>query len=224
VATTGVVMHTFSALLAERQLECAGQSVITGFPFHDRQGTAGMPSDLVRFLDEGPPPLVFTLGSSAVMDAGRFYEDSAAAAKLLGRRAVLLVGTDTGNRPAALPDGVVAFDYAPFAELFPRAAAVVHHGGVGSTGPVLRSGRPMLVRPYAHDQFDNAGRVVRLGIARTISRHRYSPARAAAELRPLLDDPTYSRRAALVGEQVRQEDGVRTACDVLEEFLWKGGS
>ena len=86
------------------------------------------------FLDDGPPPIVFTLGSSAVMDAGQFYEHSAAAAKLLGRRAVLLVGKDARNRPASLPDGVVAFDYAPFSELFPRAAAVVHHGGIGTTG------------------------------------------------------------------------------------------
>jgi UDP:flavonoid glycosyltransferase YjiC (YdhE family) len=183
-----------------------------------------MPPELVRFLDDGPPPLVFTLGSSAVMDAGRFYEHSAAAAKLLGRRAVLLVGTDTGNRPAALPAGVAAFDYAPFSELFPRAAAIVHQGGVGTTGQAMRAGRPMLVMPYAHDQFDNAGRVARLGIARTISRHRYSPIRAATELRPLLADPRYAQRAAEVGEQVRQEDGVRAACDVLEEFLRKARS
>jgi UDP:flavonoid glycosyltransferase YjiC (YdhE family) len=214
-----LVLATFTRLLADRQPDWPAQTVITGFPFYDGHGTAGMPPDLARFLDEGPPPLVFTLGSSAVMDAGRFYEHSAAAAKLLGRRAVLLVGTDTGNRPASLPDGVAAFDYAPFSELFPRAAAIVHQGGVGTTGQAMRSGRPVLVMPYAHDQFDNAGRVARLGVARTISRRRYSPARAAAELRQLLDNPAYSRRAAEVGEQVRQEDGVQAACDALEEFL-----
>jgi rhamnosyltransferase subunit B len=77
----------------------------------------------------------------------------------------------------------------------------------------------MLVVPYAHDQPDNAERVIRLGIARKISRHRYTPARAAAELRRLLDDPSYLQRASVVGEQVREEHGVRAACDALETLL-----
>jgi UDP:flavonoid glycosyltransferase YjiC (YdhE family) len=121
-----LVLALFSKSLADKQRDWPLQTVITGFPFYDQDGEAGMPSELLRFLDAGPPPLVFTLGSSAVLDAGRFYHHSAIAAKLLGRRAVLLVGKETRNRPASLPEGVVAFDYAPFSELFPRAAAIVH--------------------------------------------------------------------------------------------------
>ena len=211
-----LVLAMFSKLLAARQPDWPPQTVITGFPLYDQDGEAGMPSELLRFLDAGPPPVVFTLGSSAVMDAGPFYEHSAAAAKLLGRRAVLLVGKETGNRPACLAEGVVAFDYAPFSELFPRAAAVVHQGGIGTTAQAMRSGRPMLVMPYAHDQPDNAERVTRLGIARMISRRRYSAARAAEELRQLLANPAYSKRASEVGEQIRREDGVGAACDALE--------
>ena len=210
-----LVLALFSKVLADKQPDWPPQAVITGFPFSDRDGEAGMPPELLRFLDAGPPPLVFTLGSSAVRDAGPFYEHSAAAAGLLGRRAVLLVGKDTSNRPA-LSEGVVAFDYAPYSELFPRAAAVVHQGGIGATAQAMRSGRPMLVMPYAHDQPDNAERVTRLGIARTISKGRYGPSRAAAELRHLLDNPAYSQRASAVGEQVQREDGVRAACDALE--------
>ncbi len=178
-----------------------------------------MPSELIRFLDAGPLPLVFTLGSSAVVDAGPFYDHSATAAKLLGRRAVLLVGKDPRNRPATLPDGIVAFDYAPFSELFPRAAAIVHQGGIGTTAQAMRSGRPMLVMPYAHDQPDNAERVTRLGIARTIPRHRYTPGRATAELRHLLDNPVYCQRALEIGRQIQQEDGVGNACDALTGLL-----
>jgi UDP:flavonoid glycosyltransferase YjiC (YdhE family) len=77
----------------------------------------------------------------------------------------------------------------------------------------------MLVVPYVHDQFDNAARVARAGIARTIPRHRYTPSRVAAELRQLLDNPMYAERTSGIGERVRQEDGVRAACDVLEELL-----
>ncbi|HEV3025850.1 MAG TPA: nucleotide disphospho-sugar-binding domain-containing protein, partial [Pirellulales bacterium] len=104
-------------------------------------------------------------------------------------------------------------------ELFPRAAAIVHQGGIGTTAQAMRSGRPMLVMPYAHDQPDNADRVTRLGIARTISRQRYNPARAAAELKQLLDNPDYSQRASAIGSEVRHEDGVEAACDALEGLL-----
>jgi UDP:flavonoid glycosyltransferase YjiC (YdhE family) len=214
-----LVLMMFSKLLADRQPDWPRQAVITGFPFYDRDGEAGIPSELVRFLDAGPPPLVFTLGSSAVIDAGSFYDNSAVAAELIGRRAVLLVGKNARNRPDSLPDSIVAFDYAPYSELFQRATAIVHQGGVGTTAHAMRSGRPMLIMPFGHDQPDNADRMTRLGIARTISRHRYTPARAAAELRQLLDEPAYSQRAEAVGEQVRQEDGVMAACDALEAML-----
>src|SRR5205823_4763787 len=108
-----LVLAMFSKLLADKQPDWPRQAVITGFPFYDQDGEAGMPSELIRFLEAGPLPLVFTLGSSAVVDAGPFYDHSATAAKLLGRRAVLLVGKDPRNRPASLPDGIMAFDYAP---------------------------------------------------------------------------------------------------------------
>jgi UDP:flavonoid glycosyltransferase YjiC (YdhE family) len=114
---------------------------------------------------------------------------------------------------------VAAFDYAPFAELFPRADVIVHAGGVGMAGLAMRSGRPTLVVSYAHDQTDNAERVKRLGIARTVPAWRYTPARAAAELRHLLESPMYEQRASEVAEKVRQEDGVRAACDAPERLL-----
>jgi UDP:flavonoid glycosyltransferase YjiC (YdhE family) len=217
-----LVLALFSKLLADKQPDWPPQTVITGFPFYDQDGAGGMPPELAGFLDVGPPPVVFTLGTSAVADAGPFYDYSAAAAKRLGRRAVLLVGKNPRNRPASLPDGIMAAAYAPYSELFPRAAAIVHQGGVGTTAQAMRSGRPVLVVPYAHDQPDNAERVTRLGIARTIARHRYTPGRATTELRRLLDNPAYFHRASEVGRQIRQEDGVGAACDALETLFPKG--
>lgn len=213
-----LVLALFSELLGPRQADWPAQTRITGFPFYDREtADAGLPGELARFLDDGPPPIVFTLGSSAVMAAGDFYEQSAAAAGRLGKRAVLLIGRDPRNQPTRpLPPGIAAFDYAPYSELFPRAAAIVHQGGVGTTAQAMRSGRPMLVMPYAHDQPDNAFRVARLGMARSIPRHKYNAGRAARELALLLDDPTYAQRAAEVGAQIRGEDGVAAACAAIE--------
>ena len=215
----------FSPRIMDKQPDWPPQTVVTGFPWYDRHGEDKLPAELAQFLDEGAPPLVFTLGTAIGADAGAagFFAASAAAAKLLGRRAVLILH-DPRNRPAVLPEGVLAVDYAPFSELFPRAAAIVHHGGIGTTGLAMRSGRPMLVMPCAWDQPDNAERAARLGIARTISRRRYTPARVAAELRRLLNDPRHLQRASMVGAQVRQEDGARVACDALSGLLKTAGS
>lgn len=213
------VLALFSPALGQPQPDWPAQTIQTGFAFFDDANATGMSPELIRFLDAGPPPIAFTLGSSAVMDAGSFYQESLAAARRLGRRAVLLIGIDPRNRPAEpLGDGALAVDYAPHSELFPRAAAIVHQGGVGTTGQALRSGRPMLVVPWAHDQYDNAERVRRLGVARMLEKTRYGAATAAAALGRLLDDPAYAARAGEVGEQVRTEDGVATAVDALLRF------
>jgi UDP:flavonoid glycosyltransferase YjiC (YdhE family) len=208
----------FSKLLLDRKPDWPAQTVVTGFPWFDHGGGGALPPMLARFLDSGPPPIVFTMGTALATQPGTFYENSARAAKALGRRAVLIL-MDSRNRPQSLPEGVVAFDYAPFAELFPRSAAVVHHGGIGTTGLAMRAGCPTLVMPCAWDQEDNAARAARLGIARTIPRRSYTPVRVATELRRLLDDPAYARRAAAVAEQARQEDGVRVACEALSALL-----
>jgi len=211
----------FSKELGRPQPDWPAHTVVTGFPFYDRvEAGAGMPVELERFLDGGAPPIVFTLGSSAVMLGTHFYRESINAAQRLGRRAVLLIGREEWNAlPQPLPQGIFACDYAPHGELFPRAAAIVHQGGVGTTGQAMRSGMPMLVVPFAHDQPDNAHRVTRIGIARTLTVPRYTGARAAAELRTLLDDSRYATRAAAVGARVRAEDGVAAACDAMEALL-----
>ena len=213
------MLALFSRFLADRQPDWPPQTVITGFPFYEEGGDAGMAAGLAEFLNNGEPPVVFTLGSSAVRDAGPFYEHGAAAAVKLARRAVLVIGEDPRNRPASLPKGMIAVEYASFSRLFPRALAVVHQGGVGTTAEALRSGRPMPVVPFAVDQPDNASRVTRLGVARTIPRRRATPSRVATELRHLLDDPAYMQKASEVGEGIRREEGVQAACDALEALI-----
>ncbi len=218
-----LVLALFSSVLARPQPDWPPHTHITGFPFYDRRDERGISSDLLRFLDAGPPPIVFTLGSSAVWVAGDFYRESIVAARKLGRRAVLLVGDTRNLPPEPLPDNIVAFDYAPYGEILPRASAVVHQGGIGTTAQSLRAGKPMLVVPYSHDQPDNAARVARLGVGRAVPRPRYTAARAAKELSILLDDPSYAMKAAEVARRVRSEDGARSACDLIEELLSKMG-
>jgi UDP:flavonoid glycosyltransferase YjiC (YdhE family) len=213
-----LTLGLFSPTLAAPQLDWPACAHATGFPFfgHDE----GSSPELQAFLDAGEPPIVFTLGSAAVGTAGDFFRQSAEAAHSLGRRAVLLVGRDPRNHPTGeLPPGVIAVPYAPHAAVFPRAAVIVHQGGIGTTGEAMRAGRPMLVVPYSHDQPDHAARLTRLGVARAVARERYDAATAAREIRTLLGDQRYAERAAEIGARVRSETGTATACSLINALL-----
>jgi UDP:flavonoid glycosyltransferase YjiC (YdhE family) len=216
------VLALFSKLLAQPQPDWPRNTIVTGFPFYDRRdffGETGIPAGLNEFLDGGEPPIVFTLGSSAFWVADNFYRESIQAAQALGRRALLLIGHQRNLPPGPLPPGVAAFEYAPYSEVLPRACAVVHQGGVGTTGQGLRSGRPVLIVPHAHDQFDNAARVARLGCGRKLPRPRYDARTVTQELGLLLSDARYAQRATEVGAIVREENGATVAVDAIEEVL-----
>jgi rhamnosyltransferase subunit B len=216
------VLALFSSAIAPRQPDWPPQTRVTGFPFYDGRDRAGdtrqLDPALLKFLEEGEPPVVFTLGSSAVYVAEGFYRESLEAARAAGVRALLLIGEES-NRPAALPAWAAAFDYAPYGELLPRARAVVHQGGIGTTAQGLRAGLPALVVPFSHDQFDNGSRVARVGAGRVLPRAKYNATSAAKELRALLAEESYTTRAAAIGEQIRSEDGASAAADAIEDVL-----
>ncbi len=210
----------FSSVLQAPQRDWPAATRQPGFCFFDETESAApsppLPDAVASFLRAGPPPIVFTLGSAAVQLAEDFYLHSARAAARLNRRAVLLLGQNAP--PPDLPPSILPWDYLPYARIFPHAAAVVHQGGVGTTAQVLRAGRPMLVVPFAHDQFDNAARVARLGVARLVQRERYRPDSAATALAALLSDPAVATRAADLGERVRAERGLDRACEEIEQL------
>lgn len=209
----------FSKVLSKPQPDWHRPTLQCGFCFYDGKDDLGkMPEKLTEFLAAGEAPIVFTLGSAAVMDARDFFEESAKAARVLGKRAVLLYGV-FNNPPKNLGETIVGFDYAPYSLVFPKAACVVHQGGVGTTSQVLRAGVPHLIMPYSHDQPDNAARCERLGVARTISRERYTAETAARELREILADESYRENAAEAKRTVDVEHGTRIACDAIENIM-----
>ncbi len=213
----GLVLALFSSLLGSPQPDWPRQTRQCGFIFYDRNAeNAALSPELEEFLAAGAPPIVFTLGSAAVLDPGDFFRQSAQAAQRLGRRAVLVTGRKPGSIAEA-PDLFCA-EYAPYSLLFPRAAAIVHQGGVGTTAQALLAGRPMLVMPYSHDQLDNARRAQRLGVARVVPREQYTATRAADALQRLFANPRYAAGAEAAGARIRREDGLTAACDALETF------
>jgi UDP:flavonoid glycosyltransferase YjiC (YdhE family) len=207
----------FSHVLAKPAPDWPPRTTITGFPFYDKlEPGQSLSPELAAFLDAGPPPVVFTLGSSAVWDAGAFFTESLAAVRKIGCRAVLLIGSDTRNAPQKVPDGAFVAEYAPYSQLLPGAAATVHQGGAGTTAQALRAGRPMLVMPYSHDQPDNANRARKLGVARIIPKSGYRANRVAEELKALLQHSAYAAAAKRVAAEIAREDGVCAASESLE--------
>jgi UDP:flavonoid glycosyltransferase YjiC (YdhE family) len=215
----------FPRELAAPQPDWPAPIVQPGFLYYD--GAAPDPAaaaSLRAFLDAGEPPIVFTLGSSAVQAPGRFYEASLEAARRLGRRALLLAGSwrppsgSASDRALHTP-AAAAVDYAPHSLAFLRACAIVHQGGVGTTAQALRAGHPQLVVPFAFDQPDNAARIERLGVGRALARRRYDGERAARALGELLADAGVVGRAAALGATLAAGDGLAAACDAIEAVL-----
>lgn len=215
-----LVLAMYSSVLARRLSSYPANTQITGFVF--LKSNQKLPPALAEFLDAGPKPIVFTLGSSAVYsaDALKFYTESAISAKKLGYRAILLVGNVPQNLPKELlTEDIIAVDYAPYSELFKRAAAVVHQGGIGTTSQTLLAGIPMLVVPYSHEQPDNAARIVRLGIGLRLNPKQYCSQRVTIELNKLLTQPKYKAKTLAARNYIQSENGIQNACDAIEKQL-----
>lgn len=214
------VLAMFSRVLADPQPDWPANVTITGQVRYDIAHGATLSPEIETFLQHGPPPIVFTLGSSAVLVAGDFYEQSIEATKRLGARAILLAGRSAAALHARYrSDDVLIVDAAPHSQLFPRSAAVVQQCGIGTVGTALHAGRPILAVPYANDQPDNAWRLERLGVARTLYPKRYTARTAASELSSLLSHSHYATRATQIAAQVREEHGATTAVAVIESAL-----
>ena len=213
-----LTLALFSKEVAKPQPDWPPNTVQSGFVYYDSgEGQAGLLAELEAFLEAGEPPIIFTLGSSAVHDPQEFFEQSARAAKILGRRAVLLIGENPP--PEGLSKEIMAVPYAPFSELFPRGSVVVHQGGSGTTAQALYAGKPALIMPRGFDQPDNAARVQRIGAGLTIAMNRYEAATVARVLNSLLADGRYSERAEEIGRRLQAEDGLGGACDAIEALL-----
>jgi UDP:flavonoid glycosyltransferase YjiC (YdhE family) len=210
------VLALFPAVFAKPQRDWPTHTVQTGFAFYDGSATHADFSELVSFLTAGEPPIVFTLGSTAVSHPGNFYQASAEAALRLGKRAVLIGSGDlqTGSSQ------ILEIPYAPYSMVFPHASVIVHQGGSGTTGQAMRAGRPMLFVPFGWDQPDNAARVERFGAALSIARNEYSPGTAYKMLNRLLNEIQFTERAAKLGQALTLQNGIQEACDAVEGLVY----
>jgi UDP:flavonoid glycosyltransferase YjiC (YdhE family) len=218
-----LVLGLFSKLISSASRPTGSR--ITGFVFERRQRDR-LPQTLELFLARGVAPVVVTLGSHAPYDNFGFHVNSAVAALTLNQRVVLLGRGTSTHRDAICAinplwaESVRAYEYVPYELVFPRAAAVVHHGGVGTIAACLRAGTPMLLVPMGFDQLHNSWQAAGLGSVRVVAAPSYTAAAARQQLSALLHDPRHALAALELARVVRDEDGHDEACRSVEAY-WR---
>ena len=192
------------------------QVELVGFPLYDERDTTSLSPELDAWLSEGEPPIAFTPGS-AMMFGQKFFKAAAGACERLGRRGLLL-SRHVEHLPQTLPPGVRHESFAPFSQLLPRCAALVHHGGVGTLSQALSAGIPQLIMPMAHDQLDNADRIKNLGVGDAIHPRRFKPRPVATKLERLLKSPATLQACESIARRFEGVDALRDTAIRLEQF------
>ncbi|WP_440066740.1 glycosyltransferase [Streptosporangium sp. OZ121] len=215
------VLHGFSRHLLPSGAEYPPQVHTTGFWFLPAASTWTPPPDLAAFLAAGAPPVYIGFGSMAGTDPRRIGRVVTDAIALTGTRAVLVSGWGgiAVDDPPALPEEVFLLDEAPHDWLFPRMAAIVHHGGSGTTGAALASGRPQVICPFVADQPFWAARAHAAGVAPAPLPQRHLTAEGlAAAIRRAVGEEAMARQADRLAEAIRDEDGTKAAIAILESL------
>jgi rhamnosyltransferase subunit B len=188
---------------------------LTGFPLWDAADVRSPDSLVEEFLAAGEPPYVFTAGTANI-HAREFFHTAIETCLQSNRRGILLTQFPEEQLPPSLPDTVRHFHYIPFSRVLPRAAAFVHHGGIGTMAQAFAAGVPQLVTPLAHDQFDNAMRVRRIGCGDYLLPQKFRPGAAREKLRDLAQNEQVARNTHKYAAVVKNPDTLDRTCELIE--------
>ena len=208
----------FPDWFAPLQPDWPPQTQLTSFVYYDKQnGSEDIPDKLNKFLNAGGPPIIFTPGT-AMKHATQFFLDCIEACQLLGQRGILLT-QHPEQLPTELPQNIRHFAYLPFSKVLPRALALVHHGGIGTTAQAIAAGIPQVIRPMAHDQPDTAVRVEKLGIGASISQKKFNAAALAERLRKVITSQAALDRCKAYAERIDPDQSLNDTCAIIEDFF-----
>jgi sterol 3beta-glucosyltransferase len=209
-------IYGLSEQIFPRPSDWAPSQQLAGYWFLDQAAGWEPPSDLLEFLASGSPPVYLGFGSMPDEDQASFLATARSALRQVGRRGVLFTGWTQGQKPTSTPELFIGH-HAPHDWLFPRMAAVVHHGGAGTTAAGLRAGVPSVIVPFMGDQPYWAHRVRTVGAGvGPLPRRNLTAATFARALTQALSDPI-CQRAAELGEKIRSENGVQRGVELIEQ-------
>lgn len=186
----------------------------TGFWFLDEEPGWTPPAALTDFLQRGPAPVYVGFGSIGdPKQAAHTARTVAEALRRAGQRGILATGWQ-GSSDEPLPENIFTLESAPHSWLFPRMAAVVHHGGAGTTAAGLRAGVPAVVIPHGLDQPAWARRVRELGVGTSLPRKKLTAERLAEAI-GVVSKSEMRAAASALGEKIRAENGAEKAAKVI---------
>lgn len=213
------ILHAFSRHLVSPPSDWPPHAHVTGFWFLDRDEAWEPPEDLVNFLNSGEPPVYVGFGSIFGKKPARTAQIVVDALQEAGVRGLIATGWG-GLQARDLPDTIFAIEQAPHDWLFPRVAAVVHHGGAGTTAAGLRAGRPTVICPFFGDQPFWGQRVHDLGVgSKPIPQKKLTVKKLAAALREVTTSTAIRQKAQTLGEHIRAEQGVANAVALIKDML-----
>jgi sterol 3beta-glucosyltransferase len=213
------IFYGFSAHVLPRPADWPDFCHVTGYWFLDTQAAFQPPADLLAFLQAGPPPVYIGFGSMRSTNERSLTERVVSALERCGQRGILLTGWGAIVRES-LPETIFAIEAVPHDWLFPRVAAVVHHGGSGTTGAGLRAGLPSLIVPFIGDQSFWGQQIFERGLGPRPLEHNHLSTEALAQaITTMVTDQAMRQQAATVGEQIRGEDGVGNVVRLFEQSL-----
>ncbi len=213
------VFYGYSRYVLPRPQDWQASNHITGYWFLPRAEGWQPPQALVDFLASGPPPVYVGFGSMSGRKAREAIDIALRTLTQTGQRGILLTGW-AGLSEMALPDTIFPIDTVPHDWLFPQVAAVVHHGGAGTTAAGLRAGRPTITVPFFGDQPFWARQVYKLGVGPApMPSAQLAVEPLAAAIHTAVTDEGIRSRAAALGSRIRLEDGVETAVRILSHYL-----
>lgn len=208
------MLYGFSPNVVPKPPDWGDHVEVTGYWFLDGSADWQPPTDLVDFLEAEPPPVYVGFGSMSTREPEETTDLILQALAYTKQRGVLVTGW--GGVAGISTSDVFVIDRVPFDWLFPQMAAVVHHGGSGTTAAGLRAGVPSIVVPFFMDQPFWGQRVADLGVGpQPIPHRRLSVERLAAAITTAITDKEMQRRAAALGECIRAEDGIARAVEVI---------
>ncbi len=192
------------------------QVVQTGFTYYDGTIDYNESKIVMQFIESGEPPIVFTPGTG-VSNEDEFFKVAVESAQDLKKRA-LLCSKNCSQVPSKLPAGVMYADYVPFNLVLNKAALIVHHGGMGTMVQAMSAGIPQIIRPMAHDQFQNGSLVWKLGAGAVINRNQFTVRSLTEKLDYLLTSDVIAGKCREIADKFNTGEYLKKTCDALENL------
>jgi len=212
------ILNGFSPHVVPRPADWNEHIHITGYWFPEQKDWQP-PSDLLKFIEAGTPPVFIGFGSMPIKDPQRTTNIILKAMRQSGQRCILHMGWG-GLGNSSLPKSVFKIDYAPYDWLFPRMALVIHHGGSGTTAFGLRSGVPSCVVPFVFDQYYWGGRIATLGVGpKPVPYKQLTVERLKEAILIGVGDSKMRQKAVELGQKIQAENGIENALNAIQKIL-----